>query len=128
LTIVLSYSPAKVQGAVTRTDSGSQTALPASAISVVLIPEKRTDDYSGGLKYASTDGQGKFTFNSVPPGKYKAFAADGVDFQQWADPDVAAAFDSRAAAVDLKEGDTKQVQLTLITAEEAAQVLDRLGL
>jgi hypothetical protein len=128
LTIVLSYSPAKVQGTVMRTDSGTQTNVPASAISVVLIPEKRTDDYSGGLKYASTDGQGKFTFNSVPPGKYKAFAADGVDFQQWADPDVAAAFDSRAEAVDLKEGDTKQVQLTLITAEEAAQVLDRLGL
>jgi hypothetical protein len=128
LTIVLSYSPAKVQGMVMRTDSGSQTSIPASAISVVLIPEKRTNDYSGGLKYASTDGQGKFTFNSVPPGKYKAFAADGVDFGQWMDPDLAAAFDSRAEALDLKEGDSKQIQLTLITAEEAAQVLDRLGL
>lgn len=128
LTIVLSYSPAKVQGAVMRTDSGSQTNVPASAINVVLIPEKRTDDYSGGLKYASTDGQGKFTVDGIPPGKYKAFAADGVDSQQWMDPDVAAAFDSRAEALDLKEGDSKQIQLTLITAEEAAQVLDRLGL
>jgi hypothetical protein len=44
------------------------------------------------------------------------------------DPDLAAAFDSRAEALDLKEGDSKQIQLTLITAEEAAQVLDRLGL
>jgi hypothetical protein len=98
------------------------TAVPASAINVVLIPEKRTGDFSGGLKYASTDGQGKFTFNSVSPGKYKAFAADEIDDQQWMDPDVAAAFDSRAEALDLKEGDSKQIQLTLITAEEAAGI------
>ena len=128
LAIVLSFSPAKVEGSVTHEDPDSQTAAAASAVNVVLVPEKRTEDYWGGVKFASTDGKGHFTFNGVEPGNYKAFAADGIDGEQWADPEVAAALSSHAADLELNEGDSKQIQLKLITAAEAAQVLDRLGL
>jgi hypothetical protein len=102
--------------------------MPASAVNVVLIPDKRTDDYYGGIQLASTDGQGHFAFKAVEPGKYKAFAADGIDWEQWSDPEVANALASHGTDLELNEGDSRQIQLKLITAAEAAQVLDRLGL
>ncbi|MGA8596843.1 MAG: carboxypeptidase-like regulatory domain-containing protein [Bryobacteraceae bacterium] len=126
--IVLSFSPAKLEGTVTRDDPDSHAAVAASAVSVVLIPEKKTDEFLGGIKYSSTDAQGHFTFRSIEPGRYKAFAYDGFDTNLWLNPELAKALDSRGVEIELNEKDSKQIQLTLITQEEAAAVLNQLGL
>lgn len=126
--VILSFSPAKLEGTVTRDDPDSRAAVAASAISVVLIPEKKTEEILGGIKYASTDAQGHFTFHSVEPGRYEAFAYDGIDTSLWLDPELEKALDSRGVEIELNEKDSKQIQLKLITQEEAAQVLNQLGL
>lgn len=128
LDIMLSFSTATVTGEVVREDTDSQVGIPASAVNVVLIPDQRVEDLYGGVQFVSTDGQGRFTFKGLEPGKYKAYAADGIDSEQWTDPELAAALSADAVEVDLKEGDSKHLPLKLITAAESAALLQRLGL
>jgi hypothetical protein len=51
-----------------------------------------------------------------------------VDVRQWQDPEIAKAFATRSVDVEIEEKQDKQIQLKLISADEVAEVLDRLGL
>jgi protocatechuate 3,4-dioxygenase beta subunit len=87
LEIQLGGNPAQVEGVVTKPDDTGLTTLPVAAINVVAIPQKWTGDFFGGLKRGSTDAQGHFTLKGLEPGKYKIFAAENIDTNQWSDPE-----------------------------------------
>jgi hypothetical protein len=126
--VLISLFPAKVDGSVSRDDPDGKGEKPASAVTVALIPDKVSDQFLGGIRTGSTDSQGHFTFKSLKPGKYRAVAAEGVDYGQWADPELLKALASKVVELDLAERQNKQITLKLITAEEASQALERLGL
>jgi hypothetical protein len=129
LEVLIRLNPGKVEGKVTRDDPDSHQAVATSAVSVLLIPEDLEENsWDSGIRSGSTDKDGHFSIASLKPGKYKALAAEGIDLQQWQDPELAKAFASRSVDVEVAEKETKQIELKLIAAEEVAEVLDRLGL
>jgi hypothetical protein len=83
-------------------------------ITVALLPEvrRRTDLY----KIATTDPAGRFHMDHVPPGSYRAFAWQDVSDGAWLDPDFMQAHEARGAAVPIDEGNTINIQLTVIPA------------
>jgi protocatechuate 3,4-dioxygenase beta subunit len=126
--VLISLFPAKVEGSVTREDPDGKGELPASAVTVALIPEKESDDFWGGVRTGSTDSQGHFTFKSLKPGKYRAVAAEGIDYGQWADPELLKSLGNKVVELDLAEKQSTLITLKLITVDEASQALERLGL
>lgn len=126
--IVVSLNPGKLDVAVSKQDTETNQEVPAEAVNVVLVPEVRSRAWQSGVVMGSTDKQGKYTFKDVAPGTYLAFASDGIEAAQWADPEVAKALESHGVAIEIGEKETKQIQLKLIPGDEANQLLERLGL
>ncbi|MCU1237885.1 MAG: hypothetical protein JWP63_5852 [Candidatus Solibacter sp.] len=90
---------------------------PAAEATVVLVPEDPTlrSDLPS-YTTATTDDAGKFTIPGVAPGRYRAFAWDGLqnsDFR-FADPDVIFAVDSSGVALDLAPRANSTVELIAI--------------
>lgn len=126
--IVVSLNGAKLDVSVTKQASDSDQQIPAEAVNVVLIPEVRTQDWLGGVVFGSTDKSGLYTFKNLTPGKYRAYAADGLDLQQWADPEVAKALESHGVEFEIGEKEAKQIQLKLVPSDEVNQLIEKLGL
>jgi Carboxypeptidase regulatory-like domain len=84
--VVFGKDGSKVTGTV-RADS--QQLLPN--VEVVLIPDQR--DRHDLYNMTITNATGQFTFPSVPPGSYKAFAWENVERFSWFDPTVLARFE-----------------------------------
>lgn len=126
--IVVSLNSAKLDVSVMKQASDSDQQVPAEAVNVVLVPEVRTLDWLGGVVLGSTDKSGAYTFKNLIPGKYRAYAADGLDVHQMADPEVTKAFESYGVEFEIAEKESKQIQLKLISADEANELLEKLGL
>jgi hypothetical protein len=79
---------------------------PVGGIFVTLVPNistarlYRTDMY----KTTSTDAEGKFEFQGLPPGDYKIFALEGFEKDAWVDPDFFKPYEERGTAVSVGEG------------------------
>lgn len=132
LDIVFRYGAAQVNGTVqaeqhansSDSASGSQ---PAASANVLLVPEELNEDGSG-LNFNSTDGSGAFSFRPLRPGRYKAYALEDATFADVQNPEVIKELESRGTEVEVKENDSKQIQLPVISASDFQQVLTKLGL
>ena len=67
---------------------------------------------------AGTDENGRFQFQGLRPGKYRIYAweefEDGAQF----DPGVTGPFQARSVAIEVKEGERKEVAVTRISVDE----------
>jgi hypothetical protein len=126
--IVAASSSGRLEGSVIDENQPSQNGAAVSGANVVLVPEIATGDFSGGVRSAATDTKGYFSFKSIPPGSYTVFACEGLDSEQWSDPELAKALGGQAEQVQIGENEKKQLQLKLIPADQMAQILGRLGL
>lgn len=70
---------------------------------------------------------GEFEFKSLPPGKYRLYAFEDFDSDSWGSPELAVIFASKSVALDLHEGENRQVTLPLISAKEFQDALQRIG-
>jgi protocatechuate 3,4-dioxygenase beta subunit len=131
LQITLAYGIAEVSGTVQMpqqdASSGSSSPKPATAASIVLVPEELRPDGSG-IEYGNTTQAGTFTMKNVPPGRYRAYAMEAVKRDQMDNPDFLKQLESKGVEVDLKPNDKQPLQLTLIPATDTERILAQLGL
>jgi protocatechuate 3,4-dioxygenase beta subunit len=109
LEIVLSNTAAKIAGSVTDADG---KLFPGST--VTLVP---ADGSSSPVKQTTGDA-GNFRFPSLRPGTYKLFAWEDVDDDLWQDPGFRKRYESRGTEIVVVPGQTQNVQLHVIAAED----------
>jgi hypothetical protein len=86
---------------------------PAGAVWVALIPESslrfRTDH-----KYISTEPDGKFQLQNVPPGDYRIYAWESIEKLDWQESRLMRAYESRGTPVHIDEGRKATIELIAI--------------
>ena len=118
--IVYRYGLAKVSGRIDQPqDSGRSEVTPAH---VVLIPSV-SDRADRGIIFANADGSNAFSIGRVPPGSYRAYAFESIDFAALHEPGVLKALDTVGTDLDVKEGDDKSISLRLISSEEEQRAI-----
>jgi hypothetical protein len=63
----------------------------------------------------------------VAPGKYRLFAIEGFDDEEWGSPELAKVLQAKSVELQLKESDKRQVSVTAITAGEWAAAVKKTG-
>jgi hypothetical protein len=69
----------------------------------------------GRTRMVVPDQDGRYKVRSLRPGMYYAAAVESVETGQWMDPDYLAALQPRAVRLSLGDGETKSIDLKLIT-------------
>jgi len=94
LQLQLGFAPARVSGTVSD-DRGA----PASGAQAVLVPDEARRGRSDAYFAATTDRNGQYSFNNVPPGRYKLFAWEDVPAGAYQYPDFIRRYEDRGQAV-----------------------------
>jgi Carboxypeptidase regulatory-like domain len=113
LELILSSRVAQLTGVVLHSDS-----LPASGITVVLIPDPPRRNMKEHYKSVTTDQNGKFSMLGIAPCDYKVFSWDpdqgDPEDAEWFDAAWLKPYEPKGETVHLEESDNKSVNLTLI--------------
>ena len=126
LDIVLRFGVAEVHGAIqTSSNKSDDQASSAKSGFAFLVPEAAGGAWLWEGRIAQ---DGTFTVKDVPPGRYRAYAFAEVNDEILHSPEVLNAIHDRGVDVELKENDKKQIQLSLISADDFDQILARLGI
>jgi hypothetical protein len=91
---------------------------PAKDCTVVIFArdERKWEGASRYVRRTRSDQDGQFRISGLPPGDYHAAAADGLQQPDLAgDPEVLKQIRDRAAGFSLGEGETKVIDLKIIT-------------
>jgi hypothetical protein len=99
------------------TDAGEITGVlrndrmePVTNAVVALVPQSTLLRF----RNATTDGDGKFRFPTVPPGTYKIFAWEYADPQQWQDAEFLRPYESSGKPIEMKPGGKVDMPLTVL--------------
>ena len=123
--VVIRAGAAEVNGTVT--GKKGDTVVPISGAAILLIPEDM-NHMNANLAGSGADQNGAFTARSVAPGTYYAIAYEPDDqTQNVRDPAVLKLLSSQGTKVEVKENDKKQVQLTILPAEELQKAIAASG-
>lgn len=95
-----------------------------NGIAVVLMNETGVQRWP---EQTSTDTNGQFEWKSLAPGKYRLYAFEDFDENSWGSPDLAAMLAAKSVALELHEGEKRQVTVPLISAAEYQQALRKAG-
>ena len=117
LEITLSSRAAQLSGVVLTADS-----LPASGVTVVLIPDVARRAFKDFYKTATTDQNGKFSIKGVAPGDYKLYSWESVEGNEWSDAEWYDAawlkpYETKGEWIHFEESDNKSVNLALIESK-----------
>jgi len=129
--VTLRAAAAEVSGTVMAKNedaaSGNSSAMaPASGVSVLLIPEDLTRD-GGGVHTSGTNQNGAFTEKGLAPGTYYAVAFETDEYRNFDDPVILKQLVAKGVKVEVKENDKRQVQVTLLPAQELRAALTAAG-
>lgn len=95
-----------------------QTERPiTNGIAVVLQNDREHDD----KRYALVTTSGEFHWTSLPPGRYHVYAFEEFDENAWEKPEVAGILAKKSVAIELHEGEKRQVKVPLITRKEVEE-------
>jgi hypothetical protein len=89
---------------------------PAANVTVALVPDGALRGRKDLYRSATTDVSGKFKFQAVPPGNYKAFAWEQVETDIWQNPDFLRTFESRGVTVEVRNGSQATAEVQAIPA------------
>lgn len=116
LEVTISPAAARVEGVVL--DAKQQ---PVQGASVVLAPDLAVPPARGDLfRSATTDQNGQYRLESLPPGKYRLFAFEDLEEGAYQDVDFLKQHETKAEKLDLAERDSATRQLAVIAAEALA--------
>jgi hypothetical protein len=113
LEVVLSPAGARVEGQVLTDEN-----LPASGVTVVLIPGKDLRHLRAAYRTTVTDVTGQFVMRGIPPGDYTAYSWDNDEGEVWMDPEFLAQYEGKGQRVSLSGGGAQAVQLTLLAERQ----------
>ncbi len=94
-------------------------SMPASNATVVLLPQGSRAGQWRYARRANTDQSGRFSMKGIIPGDYRVLAFQAVERGLLSDPDFLARFEDRGESVHVREGDTLNVSLDAVPAEES---------
>ncbi len=118
--ILLSRKVAQLGGTV-------EKARPESSSGVVV--SENTAEAEGGTGNgrftgpASVNQNGAFQFSSLPPGEYRLYAFEDLDFMAASDREFLKKFHSKATLVKIAEGESKSVTLKQIPASDIDEAM-----
>jgi len=115
LDILVSPNGGQVDGTV-----NDQKQQPATAATVVLVPDELRRQQPTFFKTAATNNYGRFNITGIAPGEYKLFAWPESDVYEFQDPEFLKPYEAEGEAVTIREGSRETRQLKLIPAEAAA--------
>jgi hypothetical protein len=112
LQLQLGFTPGRVSGVVS-----DEKKTPAAGVQAVLVPDEarrgRSDTY-----FNTTTGQtGEFTFNNVPPGRYKLFAWEEVPQGAYQYPDFLREYEDQGQAITVNGNGAVTADVRLIPAK-----------
>lgn len=116
LELKISCRAARIEGVALTGDS-----LPAAGVYIVAIPDAPFRNQEWKYRVEVTDQNGRFLLRGILPGTYRIFSWASADDFDWYDPEQLKPYESRGVSIELKEGDRKTVQLTVIETENAAR-------
>ncbi len=114
--VVFRYGLATLTGTV-QSEDGAHTSS-----RVVLVPAVLGTDGKGVI-LATSDPGGAFEIGDVPPGAYRAYAFESVDFAGMREPEVLKALQSSGTELELGEGEQRSVVLNLIRSEDERHMI-----
>jgi hypothetical protein len=121
LTIVFRYGSASVNGTVATGDSNS---APVSPLQMVLMTVPPRIDGSG-VYFRVTGSTGQFSFDNVPPGKYRLAALPQLDMRLFQNPSVLLNVIDLGTEVELQEKESKSIQVTPVPNDVVEQLFER---
>jgi len=113
LDIVVSPNGASVDGTI------SKDQQPFQGATVVLVPAPPHRGEGRLFKSTTTDQNGHFILQGIPPGDYKVFAWEKIEHGAYTIPEVLAPYESLGESVHITEGARNTVQLDLIPIKDS---------
>jgi hypothetical protein len=120
--VLFRYGLANINGQIDQAQNGENGVHNVKPAHIVLVPSVFDPD-GRGILFGNSDAGNAFSIKQVPPGRYRAYAFESIDFAALHDPAVLKALDSVGTELDLKEGDQKSISLGLISSEEHQHLL-----
>jgi len=121
--VVLGANLGSLEGRIERGDSPG----PGLGVSVLLVDEILYNPEVSN-NFVAADQDGRFHFESVPPGRYRVLAIEGFDDGPWGSPELMAALRDRSVAVEIGEGERKTVSVPVIPEAGWAAALRKVGM
>jgi len=112
--ITVSPNVAEVQGKVGLKDESDD-------LTVILVDGDQIVNQTG------IDQKGRFDIPAVAPGKYRLYAIENFDEDDWGSPQLSNELKTRSLELDVRENEKKQVTLSVISADEWTAALKKLG-
>ena len=91
----------------------------AAGATIVLVPEQKLRDRQEAYKNTTSDQSGHFSLKNLPPGDYKLFAWEDVEYGAYMDPDFLRPVEDRGQSISIQESSRETVQLNLIPGDAA---------
>jgi hypothetical protein len=126
LAITFSYNGAEVYGLVPAVQATPGQQQIARGI-VYLFPDP-LDEYGHDIYTALIQRDGTFRTRSLPPGHYRAIAAERMSYDDVNNAEILAQLSPEIIAFDLNPGEKKHVQLPFVSDNELQQVYLRAGI
>ena len=120
LEIKIGKSSAQITGTVR--DSGD---LAVSGAIVTVVPNPDAPNRRWLYRQGTTDENGQFKIDALPPGAYRVYAWDDIDMGAGFDPEYLNSYAGKSEKVTLKQDDNQSVSLVRITPANRADPSDR---
>jgi Carboxypeptidase regulatory-like domain len=110
LEVVIGATPGSVDGVVL-----TENRQPVPNVIVSLLPDVARRGRLDLYRTVSSDASGRFKIDLVPPGDYVAFAWDGLESEDWQNPEFVAPHEARGTRVRVRDGAPTTIEVTALT-------------
>jgi hypothetical protein len=93
---------------------------PASGAMVTLLPDPIKEERNDLQRITTTDQNGQFTLQGIPPGEYKLYAWEDVEPGSYMDPEFLKPHEGKAHKISVKADSQQQVPLIQISKDLTA--------
>jgi hypothetical protein len=108
LEIVIGTNPGALDGRVMTTRQQA-----AASVWVALLPDNKLK-FKVDHRFTSTDLEGRFKFDNVPPGDYQLYAWEDIEKLAWQEPRLMRPYESRGTAIHIDEGRKTTIEFAAI--------------
>jgi hypothetical protein len=124
--VTLSPNLAELQGRAATPKDHADTDR-SEAVTVILVDVEKGGEEMSIASQTGIDQNGNFQMGTVVPGKYRLYAIEGFDEDEWGSAELAKALSRKSVELELKESENKQVDITVISSGEWAAAVKKSG-